>query len=419
MGIGKYSGEMVDAWRRDGHQVVVVTTPPYYPQWRILDGFSGRRYRQQRSDCGSVEVIRCPLWVPGKVSGLKRILHLASFAISSIPVVLLKAMTVRPDVVMTVEPAAMCMPTSWLAAKIGGAKSWLHVQDFEVDAAFELGILKSTCLRRLVAGTESFLMRRFDRVSSISPNMLLRLLEKGVSENRIRSLPNWVDCDTIRPLWEPLPNDVQVALVNETKASFGIPADKCIAMYAGNVSVKQGLEILVHAAKRGESNSELHFVICGDGAAGEKFRSETRDLPNVTWLPPQPLDRFNELLSCADIHLLPQKSGAADLVMPSKLTGMLASGRPVVAGATDGTQIAELVESFGTVIPPDDGDAFYDAIVLLSQDAQRCRHLGRAARTYALDHLSRNAILGQLQTDLHEVIGYRESIPIGHETKQQ
>ena len=181
IGIGKYSGEMVRELAEQGHEVVVVTTPPYYPQWKILDGYRGSLYSREVTESvdggGRVEVIRCPLWVPGKVTGLKRIVHLASFGLSSIPVVLWKAFWFRPDVVMTVEPAAFCMPTTWLAARLCGAKAWLHVQDFEVDAAFELGILKQPLLKKIVLAVEAFLMRRFDRVSSISPNMLLKLVQ--------------------------------------------------------------------------------------------------------------------------------------------------------------------------------------------------------------------------------------------------
>lgn len=453
MGIGKYSGEMVQWLVAQGHDVVVVTTPPYYPQWRIWDGFSGARYEtqllaasgeklefkmlvasgekleRQRLEEGDSQlatshsglknshselktshsqlatsnsffVLRCPLWVPAKVSGLKRVLHLASFGLSSIPVMMWQAIRFRPDVVMTVEPAAFCMPTTWVAARIAGAKCWLHVQDFEVDAAFDLGILQSKWARRLVLAVEAFLMRRFDRVSSISPNMILKLVGKGVDERRVVSLPNWVDGDAVRPLWPPMAGgeDGDAASVRE---SFGIPPAPAVAMYAGNISVKQGVEIILAAAALAAGGtSDLHFVICGDGASAGPVRDAAARMANVTFLPPQPFERLNELLNCADVHLLPQKSGAADLVMPSKLTGMMASGRPTVAGATPGTQIADVVSGRGKVVPPDDASAMHQAIVGLVGDADRCRQMGDAARQFAVEHLGRDSILRRLESDL-------------------
>ncbi|MDQ6953563.1 MAG: hypothetical protein Q9M15_08555 [Mariprofundaceae bacterium] len=88
-----------------------------------------------------VLVYRCPLYVPAKASGLKRIIHLASFALSSFPI-MLKHIFWKPDVVMVIEPPLLCAPMAWLTARLSGAKCWLHIQDFEVDAAFDLGIFR-------------------------------------------------------------------------------------------------------------------------------------------------------------------------------------------------------------------------------------------------------------------------------------
>ncbi|EMI56051.1 colanic acid biosynthesis glycosyl transferase WcaI [Rhodopirellula sallentina SM41] len=459
IGIGKYSGEMVSALAEAGHEVVVVTTPPYYPQWAILPGFSGLSYRkewqvasgEQREQNtppetrdsslatrGSVEVIRCPLWVPGKVTGLKRILHLASFGLSSIPAVLWKAITFRPDVILTVEPAAMCMPTTWFASRLCGAKCWLHVQDFEIDAAFELGILKQPLLKRLVLAAEGGLMRRFDRVSSISPNMLLKLIQKGVNEQRVVSFPNWVDCEAMKPLVWPGETAASAAILGAQaggardeavrskvwddlhrspsggdkrgdidclRESFAIPSGKCVALYSGNMGAKQGLELIVEAARRTVDNTHLHYVLCGTGASFQAMAQACENLPNVQMLPLQPFERFNSLMNCADIHLLPQRAGAADLVMPSKLTGMLATGRPVVACADPGTQISDVVQGHGVVVKPDDASGFTHAIEELAHDSQRRVVLGMAARRYALDFLGHDAILGNFVADLEELVG--------------
>ncbi|HSY01424.1 MAG TPA: glycosyltransferase, partial [Acidobacteriaceae bacterium] len=102
-GIGKYSGEMMEWLAGRGHEVRVVTTPPYYPAWQVWAGYRWWQYRREVSSAG-VGIWRCPIWVPKKPGGLTRILHLGSFALSSVPVMLGQAAW-GPEVVITVEPA--------------------------------------------------------------------------------------------------------------------------------------------------------------------------------------------------------------------------------------------------------------------------------------------------------------------------
>lgn len=194
---GKYAGEMAVWLASKGHDVRVVTALPYYPEWRIYGEYEDKGYCREALD--GVQVWRCPLYVPSQASGLKRIIHLASFALSSMPVALRHAFW-RPDIVWVVEPALMCAPMAWLTARLSGAKAWLHVQDFEVDAAFELGLIRSDALKKVVQAVESFLMNRFDKVSSISSAMVARLQEKGVAPDKIELVPNWVDTAEICPI---------------------------------------------------------------------------------------------------------------------------------------------------------------------------------------------------------------------------
>ena len=107
IGTGKYTGELGRWLAARGHEVRVVTAPPYYPAWRVGEGYSAGRYR--RESIAGVDVWRCPLWVPEKPSGLKRLLHLASFASSSFPIMLRQALW-RPDVVMLIEPPLLGAP---------------------------------------------------------------------------------------------------------------------------------------------------------------------------------------------------------------------------------------------------------------------------------------------------------------------
>src|SRR5690606_38571430 len=106
----------------------------------------------------------------------------------------------RPDVVMVVEPTLFCVPSALVYAKLSGAKTWLHIQDFELDAMFGLGMAKGGLLKQLAMNVESWLMRRFDRVSSISSSMLALAEQKGVAADSIRFFPNWSDMQHIFPM---------------------------------------------------------------------------------------------------------------------------------------------------------------------------------------------------------------------------
>ena len=320
-----------------------------------------------------VTITRCPLWVPPQLNGLKRILHLMSFALSALPVVLWQAWRWRPDVVFTVEPPLFCAPAALVGAWLGNARSWLHVQDFEVDAAFELGILRSQRLRGWILAAERWLLRRFNRVSTISDRMLERLQYKKVADSRQLLFPNWVGLNRIYPLSSTSP----------LRAEWGIKESEIVILYSGNIGEKQGLEILFEAARQLQNQTALVFLLCGDGAARLRLERLAQGIANLQFKPLQPAERLNDLLNMADIHVLPQRADAADLVLPSKLTNMLASGRPVVATAKAGTQVADLVGGCGLVVAPGDATALAEALSSLAQSQDRRHTLGKNARSLA------------------------------------
>ena len=389
-GVGKYTGEMAQWLSAQGHSVRVVTAPPYYPAWQVGAGYCSWRY--QSEELNAVKVWRCPLWVPQQPSGLKRLLHLASFAISSLPVILWQALFWQADVVLVVEPAFFCVVGALWASGLSGAKSWLHIQDFEIDAGFELGLLPSWGLiRTLVMALERWLMRRFDRVSTISQQMLKRLKTKGVDANKCVYFPNWVDTNRIYPLAEsnPLP------------AQLGLMPDTFVALYSGSMASKQGLEILLQAAQLVQADQpQILFVLCGQGAAKHRLIKLAQAMPNVRFLELQPMERLNALLNLANVHLLPQLANAADMVMPSKLQGMYASGRPVIATAKGGTQIAQVVQQCGIVVAPGDVTALAQAIVDLATNPEVCTQLGGAARMFAVAQWDQEKVLAQLEQNL-------------------
>lgn len=389
-GIGKYTGEMAQWLAHAGHEVRAITAPPYYPAWRVQAGHSARQYRVERWQ--GVQVIRTPLWVPRQPGGLKRLLHLGSFALASLPA-LIAQWRWKPDVVWVVEPPLMCAPAAVAFATLRGAGTWLHIQDYEVDAAFDLGLIKGQALRRAVQRAERWLMRRFDRVSTISGRMVDRARDKGVAPERVVHFPNWVDIGGIAPLAEPSPY----------RAELGLAPDAVVALYSGNMGNKQGLEGLAEVARLLRDEPRIQFVLGGSGSGRADLQARCAGLPNVRFLDLQPLERLNDWLGLADVHLLPQRADAADLVMPSKLTGMLASGRAVLATAMPGTELCRVVTddaACGLVVPPEDPAAMAEALRALAADPARRAALGASGRRYAEAELSRDAVLHRFEAQL-------------------
>jgi colanic acid biosynthesis glycosyl transferase WcaI len=393
-GVGKYTGEMARWLTNAGHEVRVITAPPYYPAWQVRTGYSAGQYSTETWH--GVQVMRAPVWVPHRPGGLKRLLHLASFALSSLPV-LLAQWRWKPDVVWVVEPPLMCAPAAVAFAKLRGAESWLHIQDYEVDAAFDLGLIRGNTLRRWVQHAERWLMRRFNRVSTISDRMVDHALSKGVEAERMVHFPNWVDINGIAPL----------ASRSAYRAKLGLAPDAVVALYSGNMGNKQGLEILAEVARLLQDDPRIQLVFGGNGTGRADLQARCAGLTNVHFLDLQPLERLNEWLGLADVHLLPQRADAADLVMPSKLTGMLASGRAVLATAQPGTELCRVVEqdaACGLVVPPENPPAMAEALRSLAADPVRRAELGANGRRYAKAELSQGVILRQFEAQLRALV---------------
>ncbi|MHB8779058.1 MAG: WcaI family glycosyltransferase [Anaerolineales bacterium] len=393
VGIGRYTGEMAQFLAGQGHDVRVVTTPPYYPQWQVQQGY--RWWRYQREAWQGMQIVRCPLWVPRKPSGLKRLVHLFSYALTSFPA-LLGQLLWRPAVVMCIAPTFFSAPFAWLTARMSGAKCWLHIQDFELDAAANLEILPSAhFLLKLAAHWEAWMLSRFDRVSTISQRMLERLEQKGVPSERIVLFPNWVDTQAIFPLSEG-----KDSLRNELMIS----EDKIVVLYSGSMGAKQGLENLVYTAQKLQEQANILFVFCGEGPGRDELIKATQNLSNVKHISLQPLEKLNALLNTADIHILPQKAKVSDLVMPSKLPGILASGRAVIAIAFPDTEIGRVISRVGLLVSPQAASGLADAILSLGASPQLRRRFGEQGRTYVCENWSAEIVLPRFMEQLSKLM---------------
>ena len=384
IGIGPYTTGLAEFLAERGWEVEVVAGKPYYPQWRTYPGYRGLGWT--RSSENGVAIVRCPHYVPARPSGAKRIAHHLSFALAALPMAATRALRLRPAIVLCVTPSLVSAPIARLAAWLGRSRLWLHVQDFEVDAAFATGLVRGGLLSRLLLRLERALLRSADLVSTIGPQMVARLITKGVAPNRTYELRNWA---TIAP------GAAGLAYRREWNL-----AGKRVALYSGSIGRKQGAGLILDAARRLAQRDDIAFAICGEGPELAELRDSARDLANVAFHPLQPAERLAELLALADVHLLPQVAQASDLLLPSKLTNMLASGRPVIATAAPGTGLAAEIADCGIAVPPGDAAALADAIVRLADDPALAARLGAEAAVRARQRWSRDAILDALEPRL-------------------
>ena len=191
-----------------------------------------------------------------------------------------------------------------------------------------------------------------------------------------------------------------------------------VALYSGNIANKQGLDILPQVARALAQRDDLTIAICGDGPFLPRLRELAQGCANIRFFALQPVEKLNDLLAMADIHLLPQISDAADLVLPSKLTNMLASGRPVVATAQPGTALADEVAGCGITVPPGDAGAMAEAIGALLDDAQKRKTCGEAARRRAIERWDSRAILARFETELSALTDTGPQAAIGTEKQE-
>ncbi len=351
IGVGKYTGELAFFLAGRGHDVEVVAAPPHYPGWTVKAPYKPWRY--QREAIGAVNVWRCPILAMPNGGGLWRALAPLSFAALAAPFVFARILLRRPDVVVCVEPTLFSAPAALLAGKLVGATTVLHVQDLEIDAAFGVSHLRGDRLRGLAERLERALLRAFDRTVTISHKMREALVARGAPPASALVVRNWVDLNAIFPLPADRPN--------RFRRELGL-VGKFVALYAGHIGAKQALHVVLEAARLCRDRQDLHFVVAGEGPKKAALMERFAELPNVSFLPLQPDDRFNELLALADLHLLPQDKGVADLVLPSKLGGMLASGRPILAMVEPATELALVLEDAALLTPTGDFAAFAEGV---------------------------------------------------------
>ncbi len=349
-GIAPCNVALCEHLQRAGHKVHMLTTFAYYPAWEKAAADRGRLYRTDVVN--GVPVHRCWHYVPARVSSLKRIIHEGTFVLTSFLRALLLG---RFDVAVVVSPPLLLGRSVALLKRIRGTPYIFHVQDLQPDAALGLGMLKPGLFTRLLYRVETLAYRRARRVSGISEGMLRAFTRKGVPPEKIVSFPNGT----------ALPDPASLPPAGSWRERHGIAAGDFLVVYAGNMGVKQGLDIVLDAASL-VRNAQVRVVLCGQGAAREALAQKLASRPsaNLRLLPLQDDAAYTEMMVDADLCLITQQRGTGQFFFPSKLLSALSYGKPVLAVADADSELALAIDKgkFGYRVPPADARSLAQAL---------------------------------------------------------
>jgi len=283
--------------------------------------------------------------------------------------------TTKPDAwfVMT-DPPLIVNTVLKLRAQLGG-KVIHHVDDVYPDLAMALGSLPQyglvpSLLNRWVTKG----LRSCDHVLALGDCMARVLKAKGVNDDCLAITPPWADGNKLYPLCRE---------ENRFRQEIGLSEDDLVVMYSGNMGLGHRFETILEAARSLAPEDKLHFVFIGDGAKKsqiEAFR-RTHNLKNIKILPYQPRERLRETLSAGDIHLISLDKKVQGFIVPSKLAGILAVGRPVVFLGDDQNSVAAAIlqGSCGYVIPEGDVAKLKQSLRRLKENPEHRRELGESA----------------------------------------
>ncbi len=397
-GIGPCTTRLCEYLAAQGHRVTMVTGLPYYPEWRVPRSY--RRRLSSHEIRSGVTIYRSWLYVPRRVTPVRRILHEATF-IGSATVRLLNLFRKnRPDLLLVVSPplglnlSAIILKRAW---KVPFA---VQVEDLQPDAALDLGMLKAGRLTRMLLKIERAAYEEAALIATLTPGMRARILSKGVPTHKVATIAHGVD-----------PSFYSIPLVSDGMAvrrRFGL-IGKFLVVHSGNMGVKQGLEIILEAAQRSRRYADIVFLLIGNGAVRETLHKRAADLGlnNLKFLPVQPRDVFDELLATTDLALITQQRTVADIVFPSKTQTLLASGRPVVASVNSGSEVAKAIREAcaGLVVAPEDPDALLEAVIKLRNDSARRLTMGRLGREYARAHWEQDRLFRLMDEKLCNLTG--------------
>ncbi|MBX7111858.1 MAG: WcaI family glycosyltransferase [Dehalococcoidia bacterium] len=380
-GIAPYTTGLAEHLVREGMDVTVVAGMPYYPQWEIARDYRGRLSRRERSR--GVTVVRYRQLVNARQSAFHRAMFEATFLLNSLRSLRLT----RPDAVLGVVPSLASGVLARMAARRYRVPYGLLFQDLLGPAGEQSGIAGGGAASRVASMVEGWSARGAARVAVVADAFRPYLEANGVCAERIEHTPNWSHV--------PRPSRPRA----EMRQRLGWTEQQTVALHAGNMGLKQGLDQVVMAARiAAHQQPRLRFVLMGDGNQRPALERLAAGLPNVAFLDAQPADSFPDVLHAADVLLVTQRATVIDMSLPSKLTSYFMAGRPVVAAVDPSSATARFIEEAGggIVAPADQPPALLGAIMRLADDQPTAARLAAAGQSFAAAHLGAEPSLARM-----------------------
>jgi colanic acid biosynthesis glycosyl transferase WcaI len=394
-GIGVYSTDFPLFLAERGDDVTMVTGFSYYPAWKKRPEDQWKFFETEIWN--QVRVLRGWLYVPGRVSTLKRLLHEASFCFFAF---LNFARAGRQDAIVVFSPPFLLVWVGKLYSVLWNCPLVVNVQDLPLDAATSLGMVRHGWFTMLVSTLERWLYRSADLVASISRGMLESLRNKGVSSDKLALVPNWIDTKAESGI-------AKGAFRSRHPQSEG----RFLVAYAGNLGVKQGVESLLRLAKNMEQDSRFLFFLIGDGADKPRLLriSRERKLLNTVFLPLLDPRSYREMLEDVDLIFVGQRHGAGNNFFPSKLLGLMAQGKPLLVAADSDSELAQSVAKWqcGMVSCSEDIPSMARHLDRVARDSNLCHSLGFNARR-EVGAYDRGKVLGEWRERIFHLAGQGE-----------
>lgn len=271
-----------------------------------------------------------------------------------------------------------------LIKKLTGRPFIYNLQDIFPDSLVGAGLShKGSILWKIGRVIEDFTYKHADKIIVISESFKQNIIAKGVPEEKIEIVYNWVDQNAVMPVSKD---------ENQLFEELGISRDKFHVVYAGNLGIAQNIDVIIDTAKEMISDKEVEFLIFGTGGLKEQYVDKVRILgiDNVKFFPLQPIERVSQVYSLGDVCIVSCKPGLGGAAMPSKTLSIMSAGRPVVASFDEG-ELTYILSRYncGMYSPAGDVQSLVKVIRTMNSNRRMCNEMGRKARQLILNKFTR------------------------------
>lgn len=284
----------------------------------------------------------------------------------------------RPDVVIALTDPPVIGLVGWMSSRRYHVPLVMAFNDLFPEVAALLPDFHSSTINGALQAINRFLVRRAVVNVALGETMRRRLIEdKGAPADRTVIIPSWADTSAIEPGERE----------NAFRQEHGL-SGRFVVMHSGNLGLAQSLETIVDAAALLKDEPSIAFVFQGEGVSKPVLerRVEELGLTNVRFLPFAPRERLSESFAAADVFIVSLQRGLAGYIVPSKLYGILAAGRPYLAAVEESCEVAELTRTHGSglVVEPGHAGELANGVRRLWRDREFAERAGHAARALAL-----------------------------------